>query len=207
MRVWECLFFRVAMPFHNRLGGAQEMVRLFSDNEHGGFFLTGKDSEKLIARTKPGIDGAVPSGNSIAAFALLKLGNLTMKQSFTEQGTRTLEAFSRQLEQSPAYSSGMLVALNFWLGPKQEIVIAGSAKSTDTKQMITLVRSKFLPNVVVLLHDRNAAGPAIERIVPFVKNQTTIDGKATAYVCENYVCNRPVNNINELETMLSSISR
>ncbi len=186
---------------------SQEMVRLFSDNEHGGFFLTGKDSEKLIARTKSGTDGAVPSGNSIAALALLKLGNLTMRQSFTEQGTKTLEAFSQQLEQSPAYSSAMLVALNFWLGPKQEIVIAGNAKSTDTKQMITLVRSKFLPNAVVLLHDRNAAGPAIERIVPFVKNQTTIDGKATAYVCENYVCNRPVNSISELETMLSSISR
>jgi uncharacterized protein YyaL (SSP411 family) len=186
---------------------SQEMVRLFSDNEHGGFFLTGKDSEKLIARTKSGTDGAVPSSNSIAALALLKLGNLTMRQSFTEQGTKTLEAFSQQLEQSPAYSSAMLVALNFWLGPAQEIVIAGNAKSTDTKQMITLVRSKFLPNAVVLLHDRNAAGPAIERIVPFVKNQTIIDGKTTAYVCENYVCNRPVNSINELETMLSSISR
>ena len=186
---------------------SQEMVRLFSDNEHGGFFLTGKDSEKLIARTKPGTDGVIPSGNSIAALSLLKLGNLTMKQDFTEQGTKTLEAFSRQLEQSPTSSSAMLTALNFWLGPKQEIVIAGSAKSTDTKQMITLVRSKFMPNAVVLLHDQNAAGLAIERIVPFVKNQTVIDKKATAYVCENYLCNRPVNSIDDLETMLSSISR
>ncbi len=137
----------------------------------------------------------------------MKLGNLTMKQDFTEQGTKTLEAFSRQLEQSPTSSSAMLTALNFWLGPKQEIVIAGSAKSTDTKQMITLVRSKFMPNAVVLLHDQNAAGLAIERIVPFVKNQTVIDKKATAYVCENYLCNRPVNSIDDLETMLSSISR
>ncbi len=186
---------------------SQEMIRLFSNNEHGGFFLTGKDSEKLIARTKSGTDGAVPSGNSIAALALLKLGNLTMKQGFTEQGTKTLEVFSHQLEQSPAYSSAMLVALNFWLGPSQEIVIAGSAKSTDTKQMITLVRSRFLPNTVVLLHDQNASGAAIEKIVPFVKNQTSIDGKATAYVCENYVCNRPVNNITDLDKMLYNISR
>ena len=185
----------------------EEMIELFPDQQQGGFFLTGKDSEKLIVRTKPSSDGAIPSGNSIAALVLLKLGRLTMNQRFTELSSNVLEAFSQQLEQSPAYSSAMLTALSFWLGPTQEIVIAGNAETTDTKQMLKLLRSKFLPNAVVLLHEQGQKGSAIEQIVPFVKNQTAINGKATAYVCENYVCNRPVNRIDDFDKMLSDISR
>jgi len=183
---------------------SEEMIELFSDNEQGAFFLTGKDGEKLIARIKPSYDGAVPSGNSIAALALLKLGRLTMNQHFTEQGGKVLEFFSSQLKESPAYSAAMLTALDFRLGPTQEIVIAGNVEATDTKQMLELLGSKFMPNAVVLLHEQGKKGTAIERIIPFVKNQTPIEGKATAYVCENYICNRPVNKIDDFEKMISS---
>jgi uncharacterized protein YyaL (SSP411 family) len=183
------------------------MIQLFADNEQGGFFLTGKDGEKLISRTKLSSDGAIPSGNSIAALALLKLGRLTMNQHFTEQGSRVLELFSQQLKQSPAYSSAMLTALSFWIGPTQEIVIAGNADAPETKQMLRVVYDRFLPNAVVLFHDHGEAGSAIEQIIPFIKSQTSIDGRATAYVCENYVCKKPINEIGDLEKMLSDVSR
>ena len=185
-----------------RLGG--QMVELFADGEAGGFFLAGKDSEKLIARTKPNSDGAIPSGNSIAALALLKLGRLTMSRNLEEQGVKVLDVFSAQLEQSPAYSSAMLEALSFSLGPGSEIIIAGNAEAADTRKMLKLVRSKFLPNVVVLLHDRDKADSLLYDIVPFIKNQTAIEGKATAYVCQNYACNKPVSSIGELEEMLET---
>jgi uncharacterized protein YyaL (SSP411 family) len=186
---------------------SEEMVELFGDNEHGGFFLTGKDSEKLIARTKPSTDGAVPSGNSVAALALLKLGRIAMEQHMSEQGDKVLQAFSGQLEQGPGYSSVMLTALNFWLGPTQEIVIAGNRQSNYTQTMIGLVRGKFLPNAVVLLHEEGEAGRTIEEFSPFMKGQTAIDNKATAYLCENYVCKRPVNDIEELKKLLAGISK
>ncbi|MHC4191965.1 MAG: thioredoxin domain-containing protein [Planctomycetota bacterium] len=186
---------------------SEEMIELFADNEQGGFFLTGNDAEKLIARSKPGSDGAIPSGNSIAALALLKLGRLTMNQRFTEQGGRAIELFSKQLKQSPAYSSAMLTALSFWIGPTQEIVIAGNAEAPETKQMLKLVYDRFLPNAVVLFHDHGEAGSAIEQIVPFIKSQISIDDKATAYVCENYVCKKPINEIDDLDKMLSDISQ
>ena len=73
--------------------------------------------------------------------------------------------------------------------------------------MINLIHSKFLPNAVVLLHEQGQKGSAIERIIPFVKNQTAIDGKATTYVCENYVCKRPVNSVGELEDLLIAITK
>jgi uncharacterized protein YyaL (SSP411 family) len=180
----------------------EEMIELFADKEGGGFFLTGKDSEKLIARSKPISDGAIPSGNSIAALALLKLGRLTMSHDFAERGSRILESFSSQLERSPASSSAMLMALDFSLGPRREIVIAGDSKAGDTQQMLRLVRSKFLPNAVVLLHDQDNADPAIHQIVPFLKHQVALNGGATAYVCEDYACREPVNRIDEFENML-----
>jgi hypothetical protein len=182
---------------------SNQMIELFADTEKEGFFLSGKDSEKLIARTKPGSDGAVPSGNSIAALALLKLGRLTMDEHFTEQGGKVIDAFSQQLERTPVYSSMIVMALDFRLGPTQEIIIAGKADSPDVKQMLKLIHSKFLPNTVVLLHEPDNADSALYDIVPFIKNQTAIEGKATAYVCENYVCKEPVNNIVEFEKLIA----
>jgi len=202
--LYEATFDAKWLSEANRL--TEEMIELFADAERGGFFLAGSDGETLIARTRPGSDGAIPSGNSAAALALLKLGRLTMNQEFTAQGGNVLETFSRQLEESPAYSSFMLEALSLWLGPAREIVIAGSAEAGDTKQMIALVRGKFLPNAVVLFHDSGKVGSAIETIVPFVESQIAIGGKATAYVCENYACKKPVQTIGELEGLLAEVS-
>ncbi|MBN2312407.1 MAG: thioredoxin domain-containing protein [Sedimentisphaerales bacterium] len=183
---------------------SEQMIELFADSEGGGFFLTGKDSEKLIARSKPGSDGTIPSGNSIAAMALLRLSQLTMNQNFSERGNGILEAFSLQLEQSPAYSSSMLIALDFWLGPRREVIIAGNRHAEDTHRMLMLVRSRFLPNAVVILHDQGQTDSALESIIPFLKHQVALDGKATAYVCENYTCQQPVNDMDDFERLLIS---
>ncbi|MHC4666229.1 MAG: thioredoxin domain-containing protein [Planctomycetota bacterium] len=185
----------------------EQMIQQFGDKEAGAFFLAGKDADSLIVRNKPGYDGAVPSGNSIAALTLLKLGRLTMEQRFTEPGERVLQAFSGQMVQSPALLTAMLIALDFSLGPTQEIVIAGDPGQADTKEMLRTVRSRFLPRAVVLLHGAGKAGEAIEKEVAFLRGQVAIDGKATAYVCENYVCRRPVNSVSELEGLLDAISK
>jgi uncharacterized protein YyaL (SSP411 family) len=183
---------------------SEEMIELFADNEGGGFFLTAQDSEKLIARSKPSSDGAIPTGNSIAALVLLRLGQLTMDQHFSEQGSRILEAFSLQLEQSPLYSSAMLIALDFWLGPRREIIIAGDRHAEDTRRMLKQIHSRFLPNAVAILHDQAKTDSAIEEIIPFLKHHVAIDGKATAYVCENYTCQKPLKDVGEFERLLIS---
>jgi uncharacterized protein YyaL (SSP411 family) len=186
---------------------AEEMMELFGDESGGLFFLSGKDAEKLIVRNRPSYDGAVPSGNSIAALALLRLGQLTMDERFSQRGEQVLKAVSGQLAQSPASLTAGLIALDFWLGPRQEIVIAGDPDKTDTKEMLKIVRGKFMPNAVILLHATGKAGQAIEKEVPFLAGQAAIEGKATAYVCQNYVCKRPVNSIAELKVLLDGIVR
>lgn len=185
---------------------SMEMIKLFADVDGGGFFQTGKDSEKLIARTKPVTDGAVPSGNSVAALVLLKLGRLIMDEHLTEQGDKVLDAFSQQLERAPAFSSAMLTVLEFQLGPTQEIIIAGNLDQSDTKTMLRLIHSKFLPNTVVVLHEPDKADLILYDTVPFVKNQTTIGDNATAYVCENYICKEPVDNIRDFENLIAGMA-
>ena len=182
---------------------ADRMIELFADRDGGGFFLTGRDNEKLIARTKPGSDAVIPSGNSTAALVLLKLGRLTMNQHLTNLGGIVLETFSQQLQHSPAYSSAMLAALDFQLRPTQEIVIAGYADEPQVKQMLRLIHGTFLPNAIVLLHEPDKTDLALYDIIPFVKNQTPVKGKATAYVCENYVCKEPVNNMTTKHPLLT----
>ncbi|HIJ70725.1 MAG TPA: thioredoxin domain-containing protein [Planctomycetes bacterium] len=188
-----------------RLAG--QMVELFGDPDRGGFFLAASDSEQLITRNKPAYDGSMPSGNSVAALALLRLGQATMTPRFIDHGLKTLQYFSEQLRQSPGSLAYMLLAVDFLLCPRREIVIAGDAGSDDTKQMLKLIRSRFLPNTVVLFHQMGQAGEPIEKIVPFIAAQKPIDSKATAYVCENYTCKQPINNLAELEKALSNISQ
>ncbi len=181
---------------------AEQMIELFGDQAGIAFYLTGNDAERLIVRNRPGYDGAVPSGNSIAALVLLKLGRLTMNQQFTEHGEQVFKAFSERLRQSPASLTALLAAFDFWIGPTREIVIAGNRQREDTKEMFRLVRSRFSPNTVFLFHKGNNTDSAIYEIVPFIKYQTVIDGKATVYVCQNYVCKQPVNTVEALEKLL-----
>lgn len=184
---------------------AEQMIELFGDEAGGGFYLTGKDAERLIVRSKPGYDGAVPTGNSVAALVLFKLGRLTMDTRFNNEAEQVLNAFSGRIKQSPTSLSAMLIALDFSIGPAQEIVIAAEADQPDTKEMLRLIHRKFLPNTVIMFHQTGKAGEAIEKIIPFVKFQVAINGKATAYVCQNYVCKQPVNEISALEKLLVNV--
>jgi uncharacterized protein YyaL (SSP411 family) len=100
----------------------------------------------------------------------------------------------------------MLIALNFWLGPQREIIIAGDSRAADTQQMFELVRSTFMPNAVFLRHDQSRADPALYKLIPFIEHQIALDSKATAYICKDYTCRRPVNDIDELKRLLGQRS-
>ncbi|MHC4156522.1 MAG: hypothetical protein ACYST6_16610 [Planctomycetota bacterium] len=111
------------------------------------------------------------------------------------------------MTRSPTSLTAMLVALDFSIGPTQEIVIAGDPEQADTKEMLKLLHRRFLPRAVILFHATGDAGKSIEKQVPFLEGQVAIDGKATAYVCENYVCGKPVNSVRELKALLDATSK
>ncbi len=181
---------------------AREMVRLFWDTERGGFYMSGSHNEQLVARSKEGHDGAVPSGNAVAALVLEQLGQLTMDRELKGYADKVFEAFSGQISRVPAGFPQMLAAFDFALGPSQEIVIAGEPGAAETRAMLEAVRRRFLPRALVVLRPGLDAPRDLRDLVPFVKDQKPIGGKTTAYVCKNYTCNLPTSDLQQLLSLL-----
>lgn len=180
-----------------------EMIRLFWDEDNGGFFFTAEDAEKLIVRQKEIYDGALPSGNSVAALDLLRVGRLTMEKYFEKKAENLFSTFSAQIRQNPEAYVQMLIALDFALGPSREIVIAGEESAPETQAFLKTLYSRFIPNKVVALHPEDSQSQAaVEALVPFIKNQLPLAGKPTAYVCKNYVCQFPTTEFSKFEELL-----
>ena len=170
---------------------AAQMTARFWDDAAGGFFMRGKDETPLIVRSKELYDGATPSGNSMAVHALLRLGRLTGDRDVEAVGRRTLEGIAAALERTPAAYPQMMSEVEFALGPTTEVVIAGNPDAAETAQMVRMLHSRFLPRAVTLLHAEGGSGRALEALAPYVKAQGMLHGKATAYLCENFVCALP----------------
>lgn len=181
----------------------QEALELFWDEEYGGFFFTGKDSERLIVRQKEIYDGAIPSGNSVAALDLIRLGRIAMSEEFEDRAELLLKAFSSEISRIPSAFSQALCALDFLLGPSKEIVIAGDIEAEDTARMISAIYRRFMPNRVVVFRPASEKeAQDIIRLVAFIEIQLPIEGKSTAYICEDYVCDIPAISVKKMEEIL-----
>lgn len=188
---------------------AERMIELFAERRAGGFYLTGHDADAPLARDKPGHDGAIPSGNSVAALTLLKLGRLTATERFSSEGRRVLDAFSGAMSQSPTAFAVMLQALDYAAGPTQEIVIASSGQPSEAKALLRCVRRHFLPGAVLAFcADADGGNPPwLPQAAAGDRPYGPVNGHAAAYVCENYACHRPVTTTDELDRILAGIPR
>ena len=180
----------------------EDMTGLFWDEMEGGFYFTGSDAEKLLVREKELYDGAIPSGNSIAALDLLRMGRLTARPEWEQKAEQLLKVFSREIAAVPIAYAQILIALDFALGPSREIVLAGQKDDPRTEAMVQTVYERFMPNKVVILRPVNAQAKEILAVAPFVKDQNMISGKTTAYVCENYHCLFPTDDPDQFKELL-----
>jgi len=178
------------------------MVEIFWDSKGGGLFFTGKGNEPLITRTKEIYDGALPSGNSVAALNLMRLARMTGDVALEQKTDALMKTFSKQLAEQPMAHTQLLAALDFMLGPSKEIVIAGDASLDTTRRMIQAVQQRFLPNKVLLLIPDGTADDDLRSLSPFLENMKPVNQQATAYVCEQYACRKPMTDIKELEAVL-----
>jgi uncharacterized protein YyaL (SSP411 family) len=160
----------------------------------GGFFLGADDGEKLIVRGKEVQDGALPSGNSVAALVLLKLARITGDASFEDRAQGVFRAFGGNVAQGPSAYCELLCALDLALGPSHEVVVVGDPSAADTKAMLGALRSRFMPRVTVLLRPPGDA-PPIATLAPFTATMRATDGKATAYACRNQACDAPTTDV------------
>ena len=171
------------------------------DEQAGAFHFTGEGNEALLGRKKEFLDSALPSGNSLAAMNLLRLGRITSQPEWEEKAERLARATADMVKRSPTSFTQLLQAHLWATQTSFEVVIAGKKKNQDLQDMKKRLDATYLPHAVVLLHDeRNAK---IQSLAPFLKHQTMQNGKATAYVCRNYACEEPTNNPEKMLELLT----
>jgi uncharacterized protein YyaL (SSP411 family) len=178
---------------------ADTMVSEFWDENDGGFFYTGKSHEQLISRAKPVFDASIPSGNSMATQLLLRLYHITGTQDYLKRAETTLRSYYDAMTSQPFGFAHMLCALDLYLRKPKEIVIVGRREDPVTDELLKGIHSLYLPNKTVQL-----VGPdePLEKISPMLQGKTQLDGKATAYVCQNFTCSRPVTTWEDLKSLL-----
>ena len=182
----------------------EKQDELFWDEKSGGYFAASATDPSIIFRTREPYDGAEPSPNSVAAMNLLRLAQITDRSDWKKKAEKTLGAFGNRLESTPEAMPQMAAALDFSLSKPRQIIIAGALDAPDTRAMLGLVYRRYLPNKILLLADGAAGQKQLSQWLPFVEGVTRQDGKATAYVCENYVCKLPSSDLRVVERLLDS---
>ncbi|EDO35488.1 predicted protein [Nematostella vectensis] len=173
---------------------------LFLDKEKGGYFEVTEADKSILVRLKDEQDGAEPSANSLAVMNLMRLGNFVDCQRYRDQAQRIFMVYESRLRQIPlALPELVSNFITHNLGMKQ-IIIAGDRDADDTKLLMRCVHSHYIPNKVLLLCD-GKDGFLSTKLSVF-KTLQRVDGKATAYVCQNYTCQLPVTSEEELTKLL-----
>jgi uncharacterized protein YyaL (SSP411 family) len=176
---------------------------LFWDASGNGFFSTTGNDPSILLRMKEDYDGAEPSPNSVAAQNLLRLSQMLDEKTFREMAEKTLAAFGARLKQAPSVMPQMMVALEFGLSKPKQIVIAGKPDAADTRAMLRVVHEHFIPNKILLLADGAGGQAFLGKHLEFIQDVKPLDGKTTAYVCENYVCQLPTSDIATVQRMIT----
>jgi uncharacterized protein YyaL (SSP411 family) len=184
-----------------RLNG--ELLERFWDGERGGLYQTAAGSAELPVRSREIYDGAVPSANSVAMLNLLRLGRLTADAELENRALAIEAAFAERVRQVPSAHTQLLAAVDFRLGPSREVVIVGEPEGSDTDALLGVLRGHFDPRTVVLFRPAGEDGGEVTRLAPFTKEMREIDGRASAYVCRDYACERPVTARDDLQSMLA----
>ena len=176
--------------------------RLFWDDKNGGYFTSTGDDPSILLRMKEDNDNAEPAASSIAARNLFRLGQIRDAKELQVRGQKTIDAFAGALNHFPSAMPQMLVALDFSLTKPKQIIIAGRPDAADTRELLEETRRHYLPNTIVLLADGGAGQKYLAGKLEEMKEMKPIDGKAAAYVCENFTCQAPVTAREDLRKLL-----
>jgi uncharacterized protein len=164
---------------------ADDLLRLFWDDEEGGLFTTGHDAERLIVRSKDTYDGATPSANSVAAVALLRLAALTGSDRYGTAAERIIKLVEPMLARHPTAGTNFLAAADLLESGVIEVAVTG-----DRPDLVAAVRGRYLPSAVL------AWGEPFDS--PLWEGRRGLDAAGKAFVCRNYACLTPVDDAGAL---------
>ncbi len=161
-------------------------------NEKGGFFYDSVADPTVKLRMRSKYDGAEPSGNSVAAHNLLRLGQLQNDPLWQKMARRLVESFSETINNYPPSLPLMLTVWQQIESKPSQIVIAGTRGAEDTEALLTIVESTFSRPRLLLLADGAENQAFLSKKLPFLENVFPLNGRATAYVCTDFTCKMPV---------------
>jgi hypothetical protein len=168
------------------------MIEQFWDQRQGGFYQTSHDHEALVARPKDFVDNATPSGNSVATDVLLRLHALTGEERYYTHAEAILLLLRDGMARQPLAFGHLLGALERCISRPQEVAIIGDPANHRTLELLTQVRNRFLPHMVVAGAASDRAAAEAATMVPLLADRVQINGQSTAYVCEGFACQMPV---------------
>jgi uncharacterized protein len=179
---------------------ANQMVERFWDKDWEVFYDTSMEHSKLLVRPRDVLDNALPSGGAIAALALQRLGVITGEADYAVKAEASMSALIPHMEQAPSAVTSWLAAVDFLRSNSQEVVLIGDASDPVMADMKRELRKSFAPNTVLA----GSSGTSSDELAsPLLKSRDQVNGKATAYVCENYACKLPVTSVAEMAELLS----
>jgi len=183
---------------------ADRAIDLFWSEEEGIFYDTGTDAERLVIRPRAIYDNATPSGTSAAIQGLMRLARLVGEARYERLATRVMASLGEVAAQVPQGFGHLLCSVSDHLRPPLEVAFVGELGSADTRDLLTTVRRRFLPGATFALRPEDAGEAEYARRVPLLTGRTSLEGRATAYVCRRYTCRRPVDSADELERELEA---
>jgi uncharacterized protein YyaL (SSP411 family) len=179
----------------------EELQRLFADRE-GDLWECGADAEAVLGRGRATIDGALPAAGSVQALNLLRLGDLTGSGQRKEAGEQLLRRRLSRLGNHPEAHAQLLIALDYALGPQQQVVICTVATRQQADGLLAAVRGRFRPRTVTLVAAPDTGG--LGRLSPLIDGRTAIGGRPTAYLCGGKTCQLPAGSPAELGRQLDA---
>jgi uncharacterized protein YyaL (SSP411 family) len=172
------------------LAGA--IIDRFADSDRGAFFSTPEDHQQLPVRRKDLEDAPIPSGNSAAAFGLLRLALLSGDRKYERHALGVLRLLYPIAARHPQAFGHLLQAVDFYLAEVREVAIVGP--DPGAAELVRAVRAEFRPHIVLAGGEPDG--------VPLLEGREPVDGQAAAYVCEHFTCQAPVTSPDELVALL-----
>ncbi|MCK6603359.1 MAG: thioredoxin domain-containing protein [Ignavibacteriaceae bacterium] len=179
---------------------ADQMISRFYDSESGGFYTSPEENTDVIVRQKEVYDGATPSGNSVAAWSLMKLWLITGETRYFEAAESTLKFFHGRISEIPFAHSFFMLALDLYLRNTTEVVIAAGDDGMES-EIKSAIDSHYMPDVTAVILNKNSEAA---RRFEMLKNYTASGGKTTVYICRDHVCELP---LTEKDAIFSSLHK
>jgi uncharacterized protein YyaL (SSP411 family) len=183
-----------------------KQIELFFDDKEGGFFNSAGSDSSLLVRVKELFDGVEPSPNAVAVSNLFRLAQMTDNKEWESMAVRTIQSFRHRFAKSPHAMPHLKSAVGYLLKKPVQIVIAGSRNDPNTLAILEQVHRRFIPYRVVIAADGSGTHRRLSESLRVLQSMRPLDGKVTAYICEDYTCKYPTSDPVKVGELLDEIA-